>query len=111
MLAGKGRGSNSPSSSLSGEFTRFEIGHIVIRSLGNGASKSRGLGSVPSQRLGDALGLSTVHINRTIKQLDRDGLLTVHANLLTVRDWPRLQEVADFDPAYLELVEPTVPHQ
>ena len=61
--------------------------------------------------LGDALGLSTVHINRTIKQLDRDGLLTVHANSLTICDWPRLQEVADFDPAYLELVEPTVPRQ
>jgi CRP-like cAMP-binding protein len=61
--------------------------------------------------LGDALGLSTVHINRTIKQLDRDGLLLVRANLLTIYDWPRLQVVADFDPAYLELVEPTVARQ
>jgi CRP-like cAMP-binding protein len=61
------------------------------------------------QELGDALGLSTVHINRTIKTLERDGLLTVRANLLTIHDWPRLREVADFDPAYLELLEPTVP--
>jgi hypothetical protein len=60
---------------------------------------------------GDALGLSTVHLNRTIKQLDRDGLLAVRAHSLTIHDWPRLQEVADFDPAYLELVEPTVPRR
>ena len=42
--------SNSCSSSLSGEFTRFEIGHMAISSLGNGTRRSWGSGSSPSHR-------------------------------------------------------------
>jgi hypothetical protein len=53
--------------------------------------------------LGDALGLSTVPVNRTLKKLHQDGLITWHSHSLTVRDWERLTEVADFDDDYLEL--------
>ncbi len=58
--------------------------------------------------LGDALGLSTVHVNRTLKKLYQDGLVTWHAHSLTIHDWARLTEVADFDDAYLELRTPGV---
>jgi hypothetical protein len=61
--------------------------------------------------VGDALGLSTVHINRTVKKLHRDGLITVHAHLLTINNWTGLKEAADFDATYLELVRPTVLRQ
>ena len=37
-------------SSFSGLFTRAEIGHIVIRSAGNGRSNSHGSGPRPSYR-------------------------------------------------------------
>jgi CRP-like cAMP-binding protein len=53
--------------------------------------------------LGDALGLSTVHINRTLRKLHEDGLITWRHHLLKIHDWKRLTEVADFDDAYLEL--------
>ena len=44
-------GSRMVGSSLSGLFTRVEIGHIIISSAGNGTSRSRGSGSMlASQR-------------------------------------------------------------
>ena len=45
------KGSRIAGSSLSGLFTRVEIGHIIISSAGKGTSRSRGSGStVDSQR-------------------------------------------------------------
>jgi DNA-binding transcriptional regulator LsrR (DeoR family) len=53
--------------------------------------------------LGDALGLSTVHVNRTVKKLRQNGLVTWHLHSLTIHDLEGLNEIADFDDAYLEL--------
>jgi CRP-like cAMP-binding protein len=52
--------------------------------------------------LGEALGLSTVHVNRTIQQLRRQNLITMGHGQVTVRDFAGLAEVADFDPRYLK---------
>src|SRR5262245_3782746 len=47
-------------SSLSGLFTRVEIGHIAMRPAGNGTSKSRGSGSMDeSHRSQDSVGMIT----------------------------------------------------
>ena len=51
--------------------------------------------------LGDALGLSTVHINRSLQELRRDGLLSFESRCLTIHNWDRLTATAGFDPAYL----------
>jgi len=56
--------------------------------------------------LGDALGLSTVHVNRTMKKLREAGLVTWHHQSLTVHNWEGLNKIADFDDAYLELRQP-----
>jgi len=53
--------------------------------------------------LGDALGLSTVHVNRTLQQLRADGLITWQGQAVRIHDWDRLAEIAGFDPAYLHL--------
>jgi CRP-like cAMP-binding protein len=53
--------------------------------------------------LGDALGLSTVHINRTLQELRRDGLITLQGGTLRAMDWEGLQEAGDFDSSYLHL--------
>jgi hypothetical protein len=53
--------------------------------------------------LGDALGLSTVHINRTLQELRSDGLLSLESGCLTIHNWDRLAATAGFDPAYLNL--------
>jgi CRP-like cAMP-binding protein len=53
--------------------------------------------------LADAMGLSLVHINRTVQRLRRDGLITFHDHEVVVLDWQRLQTVAEFDRSYLQL--------
>jgi CRP-like cAMP-binding protein len=53
--------------------------------------------------LGDTLGLSTVHVNRTLQELRGDGLLTWNRNQVVIEDWDRLCKVAEFDPAFLVL--------
>ncbi|SJZ94577.1 Crp/Fnr family transcriptional regulator [Consotaella salsifontis] len=56
--------------------------------------------------LADALGLSYVHVNRILQEFSREGLLDFRRRLLTVHDWPRLKEIAEFDPTYLHLMQP-----
>jgi CRP-like cAMP-binding protein len=51
--------------------------------------------------IGDAMGLSTVHVNRTFQQLRADGLISWHSHVLEVLDWARLRAAAEFDPSYL----------
>ena len=53
--------------------------------------------------LGDALGLSTVHVNRTLQDLRSEKLITLQGGSVTVKDWERLKAAGEFDPAYLHL--------
>jgi DNA-binding GntR family transcriptional regulator len=46
--------------------------------------------------LADALGLSLVHVNRTLQQLRRDRLVEVHGGSAVLRDRRALAEVCDF---------------
>lgn len=56
--------------------------------------------------IADAVGISTVHVNRTLQRLRRERLITLNGSRLTMLDWNTLQEVAEFDPAYLQLRNP-----
>jgi CRP-like cAMP-binding protein len=51
--------------------------------------------------LADAAGLTSVHVNRMLRELREQGLLTFRAGLVTIHDWERLQDAAEFDPIYL----------
>jgi CRP-like cAMP-binding protein len=53
--------------------------------------------------LGDVLGLSTVHVNRIVQQLRAKELVTWRGETVTIEDWPRMQELAEFDPTFLNL--------
>lgn len=53
--------------------------------------------------LGDALGISTVHVNRVLRELRDSGLVTLSAGRLTVHDWEALVKVGEFDETYLHL--------
>jgi CRP-like cAMP-binding protein len=54
--------------------------------------------------LGDATGLSVVHVNRTIRQLHEDGLIQMmKGRVARLPDWRRLTEAAEFNPAYLRV--------
>ena len=56
------------------------------------------------EQLGDATGLTSVHVNRTLKTLERDGLIErIGPRSIIIGDWKKLAEVGDFDSAYLHL--------
>jgi CRP-like cAMP-binding protein len=53
--------------------------------------------------LADASGLTSVHVNRMLKQLRTDGLVTFRGGWVVIDDWDGLQREAEFDPGYLHL--------
>jgi len=76
-------------------FTRLEVVHLT-----------RGTAfrfPVTQAELGDALGLSTVHTNRTLQELRAEGLITWRGDEIKIEDLDRLRAVAEFDPAYLHI--------
>jgi CRP-like cAMP-binding protein len=58
---------------------------------------------ITQSELGDTLGLSTVHVNRVLQELRKEGLIRLRGNTLTILDLDRLQKVAEFTPTYLNL--------
>ena len=53
--------------------------------------------------LGDALGISTVHVNRTVMELRKTGSVSLERGRLSALNWPLLQRQGQFDPSYLNL--------
>lgn len=52
--------------------------------------------------LADALGLSAVHVNRVLRELREEGMLTFQKGRVTFDDYDALVELAAFDRAYLD---------
>jgi CRP-like cAMP-binding protein len=55
------------------------------------------------QEIGDATGLTGIHVNRVERALRSAGLSELKRGKLTILDWKGLREAGDFDPAYLHL--------
>jgi CRP-like cAMP-binding protein len=53
--------------------------------------------------LADALGLSFVHVSRTIRRLRQDGLVEVYGPRVVIHDLPALERAVDFEHAYLHV--------
>lgn len=53
--------------------------------------------------LADTLALSAVHVNRTLMELRRSGLVSFQSKQLIIHDYPSLQRASGFDPQYLYL--------
>jgi CRP-like cAMP-binding protein len=54
---------------------------------------------VTQEVIADALGLTPVHVNRTLKAMRREGLLESHGGTLTLLDVNRLVALVNFRPA------------
>ena len=65
---------------------------------------SKGMFHLPltQTELGEALGLTSVHINRTLKVLRERKLLTLRAKQALIEDIDALMKFADFNPTYLQ---------
>lgn len=55
------------------------------------------------EELGETLGLTPVHINRTLQELRRQGYVNFERRVVSVRDLAALKKVAEFDETYLYL--------
>lgn len=53
------------------------------------------------EQIGDAVGITPVHVNRMLATLRRKGLATLVKRTLTIPDVQALRKEASFDPAYL----------
>lgn len=53
------------------------------------------------EQIGDATGLTSVHVNRTVQRMKIDGLISTSKQHVTITDWPSLQRAGDFSRAYL----------
>jgi CRP-like cAMP-binding protein len=51
----------------------------------------------------DAIGVSTVHVNRVLQEMRAHGIIELKGDRLKVPDWETLKRAGDFDPTYLHL--------
>jgi hypothetical protein len=54
-----------------------------------------------SASLADTLGLTAVHVNRVIQSFRREELIRMARGRLTLLDYHKLSEIAEFDGIYL----------
>jgi CRP-like cAMP-binding protein len=88
---------------------RTRIAHLLcefglrLKHAGIGAETGYQL-PMTQEQLGDATGLTSVHVNRTIKALEAEGLIDrVNPRSITIADWKKLAHAGDFDSAYLHM--------
>jgi CRP-like cAMP-binding protein len=88
---------------------RKRIAHLLcefavrLRIAGLGADTRYQLPMTQDQ-LADATGLTPVHVNRTLKSLEAEGLIErPDPRSICIGDWRKLAEVGDFDTNYLHL--------
>ncbi|HWI85327.1 MAG TPA: Crp/Fnr family transcriptional regulator [Sphingomonas sp.] len=84
---------------------RSRIAHMLCEfaaraAVGLGAPERIKL-PMTQEDIADATGLTPIHVNRTLKDLDRSGVIVRKKRDIEITDWPGLQRIADFDPHYL----------
>lgn len=53
------------------------------------------------EQIADATGLTSVHVNRMLRELDRDGVILRTQRAVHITDLERMYRIGDFDPDYL----------
>lgn len=82
--------------------TAHLVCELAVRSR-NVSAAARDQFSLPitQEQMGDALGLTPVHVNRILKGLREEGLMTLARGRVVIEDWRGLTTAAEFDGAYL----------
>lgn len=75
---------------------------VRYEDAGSGMRTAYSLPATQTQ-IGDALGLTSVHVNRMMRMLRDLGLATVRKHQVTVQDWDGLARRGDFDEDYLQI--------
>lgn len=61
---------------------------------------------ITQNQLADMLGLTAVHVNRTLKGLREDRIVDIRHRMVLLTNWSRLVQIGEFDPTYLKLQTP-----
>jgi CRP-like cAMP-binding protein len=59
--------------------------------------------ALSQSEMADVLGLSIVHLNKTLQILRKEGAVRWESRTVEILDWPRLVQIAEFDDTYLSL--------
>ncbi len=82
----------------------LELG-VRLSLVGMGSKKGYAC-PLTQYHLADALGLSAIHVNRVLRKLREDELVTFRDGFVTFNNYEGLVKLADFDPAYLDQKRP-----
>lgn len=82
----------------------LELG-VRLSLVGMGSKKGYAC-PLTQYHLADALGLSAIHVNRVLRKLREDELVTFRDGSVTFNNYEGLVKLADFDPAYLDQKRP-----
>jgi CRP-like cAMP-binding protein len=77
---------------------------LRLRAVGLAGSDAYEL-PITQEQLGDTMGLSGVHVNRSLQKLRSENLITLKNKYLVILDPDRLKEFGGFNPNYLHLPE------
>jgi CRP-like cAMP-binding protein len=61
------------------------------------------------EQIADATGLTSVHVNRILRQLTSEGAIYRDGRMISIPNWDLLQEIGDFDPRFLHMREDLQP--
>ncbi|HEX4800566.1 MAG: Crp/Fnr family transcriptional regulator [Myxococcales bacterium] len=87
---------------------RARIAHILcefaVRLESRGLTTDDGFElPMTQEQLADATGLTSVHVNRVLKSLESEGLITRKRRQIHFDDWRALQDAGDFSRRYLHI--------
>ena len=73
------------------------------KQIGNLIRRARKRLGWSQTQLGEVLGITSVHVNRTLQQLRSDDVIAFDRGRLMILDWSQLKSAGEFDPGYLQL--------
>ena len=86
---------------------RARLAHLIcemaLRFEAIGGTRNRFVLDMSQVHLADALSLTSVHINRTLRELRESGLMSIQGRDVQIDDWNALCAAGDFDAGYLHL--------
>lgn len=87
---------------------RTRLAHVICevairQELAGLGRKERFELPMTQEQLADVVGMTAVHVNRTLRTLQQEQLIQRSKRSIAVADWPRLKDVADFNSDYLHL--------
>ncbi|SFU95356.1 Crp/Fnr family transcriptional regulator [Halomonas korlensis] len=75
---------------------------LLLRSRAAGLTRDNSFElPLTQEALGEAMGLTNVHINRVVQQMRKDGLLEFEKKRLIICDWEKMKAFSGFKPNYL----------